>query len=191
MFQVIIVLKDRRGTMQYFIGIVPPESYKEKVTKFREGWSNHWINKVVEPHITLKAQGGLTPDEKWITKIKQVCSAVEPFQITVGKPEFFFDSIVYLSIESKELFTLHKKLVQNISPSPESIKQYFELEDFVPHMSIGKTYYGMTTEELQDMARLAEEELQPYPSFNVDFIRVYREVEPHVYVKYFDVPLNY
>ncbi|MBS3681281.1 2'-5' RNA ligase family protein [Ornithinibacillus massiliensis] len=177
--------------MQYFIGIVPPDSYKEKVATFRGNWTTHWINKAVEPHITLKAQGGLTPDEKWISKVKKLCEIIEPFHITIGKPKFFFDNILYLSIESDELTALHKKLVQTIAPSPELIKRYFEMDDFIPHMSLGKTYYGMSTEELQDMARLAGEKITPYPMFKVDFIRIYREIEPQIYEKYIDIPLNH
>ncbi|MHC8521039.1 hypothetical protein ACPJHQ_06580 [Rossellomorea sp. H39__3] len=39
---------------EYFIGIVPPEEYLERVQQFQ----NRWMGNVgVEPHITLKAQG--------------------------------------------------------------------------------------------------------------------------------------
>ncbi|MEN2766282.1 hypothetical protein [Ornithinibacillus xuwenensis] len=46
--------------MQYFIGIVPSEEYSMKIIAFRNKWTNNSIHDVVEPHITLKAQGGLT-----------------------------------------------------------------------------------------------------------------------------------
>ncbi|WP_371932625.1 hypothetical protein [Bacillus carboniphilus] len=42
--------------VEYFIGIVPPEEYLERVELFQ----NKWIKQSdVEPHITLKAQGGI------------------------------------------------------------------------------------------------------------------------------------
>ncbi len=57
--------------MKYFIGIVPMAEYKSKVSAFRSRWGNNNTDEVVEPHITLKAQGGLTKDLKWLSKVKR------------------------------------------------------------------------------------------------------------------------
>src|SRR5690606_34173075 len=140
--------------MQYFIGIVPPNDYKEKIIGFQNRWPNHWISKAVEPHVTVKAQSGLTSDEEWISIVQEVCRSFQRFDLKVSEPKFFFDTILYLSIESEQLVRMHEQLVHRMSPSQELIKKYFELEDFVPHMSIGKTFYGMTKGELLEMARL-------------------------------------
>lgn len=91
---------------------------------------------------------------------------------------------------SQELCQLHNKIVQLINPSNELIKKYFELEDFVPHLTLGKTYFGMSSEELKEMAREAQKFLTPYPTFNVEQIRVYQEIEPLKYVPYKDIALN-
>lgn len=176
--------------MRYFIGIVPPDSYLERIEDLRGKWPNHKINHAVEPHITLKAQPGLTPDEEWIETVREICKEFQPFQVKIGKPRYFFDNILYLSIESETLMKLHRKLVHAITPSPELSKQYFELDDFVPHISIGKTFYGLAKSELIEMEKLAEKELTPYPTFEVNFIRIYQEVEHEVYRKYVDIPLN-
>ncbi|SOC41587.1 2'-5' RNA ligase family protein [Ureibacillus acetophenoni] len=176
--------------MQYFIGIVPSDEYKQKVTAFQQKWKNHWITDVVEPHITVKAQGGLTPDKEWIRKVKKVCNQFSPFNISVSKPMFFGEDILYLSVNSKELYELHNKIVEKILPSDDLIKKYFELDDYIPHMTLGKTYFGLSKQDLNDMAKLAEEELTPYPTFEVNFIRIYQEVEPLKYVKLLDIPLS-
>lgn len=176
--------------MQYFIGIVPSDEYKKKIIEFQQKWVNHFITDVVEPHITLKAQGGLTPDKEWISKVKKVCNNFSSFNISVSKPMFFGEDILYLSATSKELYKLHNCIVEEISPSDDLIKKYFELDDFTPHMTLGKTYFGLSKQELKDMAQLAEEELSPYPSIEVNFIRIYQEIEPLKYIKYFDIPLN-
>ncbi|WP_164669750.1 2'-5' RNA ligase family protein [Virgibacillus doumboii] len=175
--------------MQYFIGIVPPEEYLKKISKFRQKWKNHRIDEVVEPHITLKAQGGLTPDEKWLEKVRGVCENFAAFQISLDRPEFFGEDILYLSVKSTELMEIHKNIVRAISPSADLVKQYFELDDFVPHMTLGKAGYGLSKQELKDMARLAESKLAPYPTFDVNFVRVYREIEGE-YVKYLDISLR-
>ncbi|MCJ7842509.1 2'-5' RNA ligase family protein [Lederbergia sp. NSJ-179] len=176
--------------MQFFIGIVPSIEYKLKIIEFQQRWKNNIITEAVEPHITLKAQGGLTPDIKWISKVKEVCSQFQSFQISLSKPMFFGDDVVYLSVNSKELYTLHNRIVRKISPTNDLIKKYFELDDFVPHLTLGQTYYGLTKHELRDMAKLAKKELSPFPTFAVSFIRVYKEIETNKYEKYLDIPFS-
>ena len=61
----------------------------------------------------------------------------------------------------------------------DRIKQYFELDDFVPHLTIGKERYsgdissGVRKESLREMEQDVRESLSPYPAFDVRFIRVY------------------
>ena len=176
--------------MQFFIGIVPSDEYKLKILDVQHKWGNNRITDVVEPHITLKAQGGLSLDKKWLSKVMEVCNNFQVFDITLGKPMFFGDEILYLSATSKELVKLHKKIVREISPSKDLIKKYFEFDEFVPHMTLGKTSYGLTTKELCDMGKLTEEELSPFPTFEVRFVRVYQEIETNKYIKYLDIPLK-
>ncbi|OZM57585.1 2'-5' RNA ligase [Lottiidibacillus patelloidae] len=177
--------------MQYFIGIVPPDNYKEQIIKFQKKWKGNTLPDLVEPHITLKAQGGLTADERWINQVKIVCSNFPSFKVAIDKPMFFGDEILYLSANSNELKELHEQLVQVISPSKDLIKKYFELDDFVPHMTLAKTYYGLSSEDLKEMAKMAEEELSPYPTYEVNFIRIYVENSKlKKYETYLDIPLK-
>lgn len=175
--------------MQFFIGIVPPEEDQLKLIDFQHKWKHNRITDVVEPHITLKAQGGLTSDELWIKKVQDVCRNFPSFPITLGKPMFFGNDILYLSATSNELVELHKLIVQVIAPSQELINRYFELDDFVAHMTLGKTHYGLSYQELREMGEMAELELS-IPPFEVKFVRVYQEVEPNTYRKYLDIPLD-
>jgi 2'-5' RNA ligase len=59
----------RKMEKEYFIGIVPPKEYLDRIEQFQRKWIKHLG---VEPHITLKAQGGLTLDKTWINKVKKV-----------------------------------------------------------------------------------------------------------------------
>ena len=176
--------------MQYFLGIVPPEEYKNKIIKFQQKWENNRIGDSVEPHLTLKAQGGLTPDKEWISKIKCVCKSFTPFNISVSKTMFFGDDILYCSAHRVELFKIHNSIVQEVSPSDDLIRKYFELDDFTPHITLGKTFYGVSKQELKEMEELAKEELSPYPTLEVKFIRIYQEIEPGRYIPYSDIPLK-
>ncbi|QAS54584.1 2'-5' RNA ligase [Halobacillus litoralis] len=176
--------------MQYFIGVLPPEGYKKEVTEFREKWINNSINDVVEPHITIKAQGGLTTDEGWVNKVKEICAETETFHVSFDGLMFFGDEVHYVNAAAEELHLLHESIVKAISPSKELIEKYFELDDFVPHMTLGKTTYGLTKPELKDMAEEAEKNLAPFPCFEVDFIRIYLEEETNKYRRYLDVTLG-
>ena len=172
---------------EYFIGIVPPKEYLDRIEQLQRKWMKHLG---VEPHITLKAQGGLTLDKKWIDKVKKVCENFESFQMSLDKPMYFGDFILYLSVNSNNLLDLHQKIVQEISPSDDQIKKYFELDDFVPHLTLGKVQHGLSIQELRDMEKLAEKELTPYPNFEVNFIRIYElSIEKQRYDKYLDIPL--
>ncbi|WP_273851894.1 2'-5' RNA ligase family protein [Guptibacillus spartinae] len=173
---------------QYFIGITPPLDYVKKVENFQHQWLDSLI---VEPHITLKAQGGLTHDREWVEKVKWVCKSTQPFTISLAKPNYFGDNILYLSVRSNELYPLHEAIVKAISPSEQLINHYFELEDFVAHLTLGKEQHGLTKEELRDMEDAAEKELTPYPTFLVKSVQVY-ELRPNSnrYEPLLEIPLG-
>ncbi len=180
--------------LEYFIGIVPPEAYLERIEHFQSKWIKQ---SGVEPHITLKAQGGLTPDKQWIDKVQKVCDTFKPFQVSLDKPNYFGDSVLYLSVNSTNLHKLHQKIINEISPSEDLIKQYFELDAFVPHLTLGKEKYGgnistgLSKKELIEMEKIADRELKPYPNFKVNFIRIYElNIEKQRYEKYLDISLS-
>lgn len=176
--------------MQYFIGIVPPEEFKSKIVEFQKKYSSQNVAAAAEPHLTLKAQGGLTEDKAWIDKVKMICANFSSFDLTIDGPQLFGEDILYLSAHSPELVGLHNELVKTISPTQESIKKYFESEDFTPHITLAKTFYGTSQKALQSMKILAEKEFQPYPVFRVTSIRIYEETGDGTYKPCLDIKLT-
>ncbi|WP_246944748.1 2'-5' RNA ligase family protein [Bacillus pinisoli] len=75
--------------MQYFIGIVPSEEYKEKIEEVQLSLKNNLLPDIVEPHITIKAQGGLTADKEWLKEVQRICTETSPFNLKIDKPAFF------------------------------------------------------------------------------------------------------
>lgn len=175
--------------MQYFIGIVPPDDYKEQIVSFRNRWASNRLTDVVEPHITIKAQGGLTEDLGWLENVREICSSVQGFQISLSEPATFGTAVIFLSVESKEIYDLHKRLVYTVSPSPELIKRFLELDRFHPHLTLGQTHWGMKESEIEEMKLATRNALAPFPTFNVRYIRVYKEIEPNKYVPFEDIQL--
>ncbi|WP_371932718.1 2'-5' RNA ligase family protein [Bacillus carboniphilus] len=84
--------------------------------------------------------------------------------MSLNKPKYFGDNILYLSVNSNNLPKLHQEIVQEISPSEDLIKQYFELDAFIPHLTLGIEQYGgnistgLSKKELKEMERLADKE---------------------------------
>ncbi|MFD1674312.1 2'-5' RNA ligase family protein [Alicyclobacillus fodiniaquatilis] len=175
--------------MQFFIGIVPPHDYKQKIIEFQKKWVNNNMWKIVEPHITVKAQGGLGTDLAWLDSIKQVCASFPKFPVSLGQPETFDVAVAYLSVHSDQLRDFHEKLVSAVSPPPEIMKRYMEMDRFIPHLTLGQTHWGLNSEEIVDMKVSALMELAPFPTFTVDFVRVYRQIEKDNYTAYEDIEL--
>ncbi|WP_227871935.1 2'-5' RNA ligase family protein [Paenibacillus albus] len=101
------------------------------------------------------------------------------FQITLSEPATFGTAVSFISVESKEIYNLHKCLVDSVSPSPDLIKQYFEMDRYHPHLTLGQTHWGMVEAEIEEMNIVARSALSLFPTFEVNEVRVYREVEPN------------
>lgn len=175
--------------MQYFIGIVPPNEYKEQIALFCNLWHSNRLREVVEPHITVKAQGGLTEDLIWLEKVREVCSSVQSFQLSLTEPATFGNAVVFLGVQSKKIYEFHKQLVETVSPSPELIKRYFEWDNYHPHLTLGQTYWGMKESEIIEMEIASRNALAPFPTFKVTYVRVYKEIEPNKYEPFEDILL--
>lgn len=176
--------------MQFFIGIVPPVEYKRRIATFQRQWRNNSLPDVVEPHITIKAQGGLTSEMEWLEQVGKVCERTSPFLLELSEIKFFGDSVLFLSVKSKLIYEFHRKLVNAVLPDKDEIKQFMELEQYVPHLTLGQTHWGLSSDELKNMAKLADEMLRPFPVITVNFIRIYQEIEPKRYRKYLDIALK-
>jgi len=123
--------------MKYIIGITLPDDYKEKIVAFRDRWSSNCLKDVVEPHITVKAQGGLTVDLHWLESVRQTCSLIQSFQLSLSEPGTFGSAVTFLSVEMSNIIDLHRRLVHAISPSQELLARYFEIDKYHPHMTLG------------------------------------------------------
>lgn len=161
--------------MQYFIGIVPPEDYFNRIVDFQSIWSNNGIVNSVEPHITVKMPNGLTHDKKWINEVEKVCENFSGFNIQIGEPNFYGTRVLHLTVISNELHKLHEKIVNVINPPRDSIKENYEMDGYTPHISLGITDFGISYEELLEMQKQARIELYPYPKFKAESIRIYEQ----------------
>jgi len=171
--------------MQYFIGIVPPKEIQDKITNFQK----HFLNKkVVEPHITIKAQSGLTEDKVWLEKVENYLKRQTSFKVEFKDLSQFGDDVLFFQVLSNEIEKIHNDLIDIVNPSKELRKKYFENQKYTPHLTLAETRWGINTDELVSIKIKAEQELNNLPSFNVDFARVYVKSEPNTqYEKMMDI----
>lgn len=181
-----------RYAMQHFIGIVPPEPLYSQILDFQRRWKNNAVPHHIEPHITVKAQNGLTEDLAWLGSVKPVAMATLPFLVHLGAPARFGQRVVYLSVTSPEIVLLHETLVRAVRPSPELMEKYYERPgDYIPHLTLGMVAAGLTEEELSEMSREASRIFPALEPFDVTFLRVYRqESQGSPYLILQDLPLD-
>ncbi|WP_433750800.1 2'-5' RNA ligase family protein [Falsibacillus pallidus] len=175
--------------MQYFIGIQPPRDYAKKIVQLQKLWKSSRLPEVVEPHVTVKAQSGLSSDLSWVPVIKGICQKTSPFKVELGEPAYYAKDVLFLRVESSPLTHFHLRLVEAISPPEDLIKRYFERENYSPHLTLGQTYWGMSFEELQKMEQKTLDVLSPFPTFDVQHVQIYEEYETNKYRKFLEIPL--
>ena len=156
--------------MDYGIAIVPPEELCCRIKDIQDRFGNNGI----EPHITLKAQGGLGENIKWLENVKLIAKQTSPFKVVLGNVRKFGNEVLYISIDSPGLVTLHNRIIDELNLSPEIIERYFESELFIPHLTLARTQAGYKQDDFPKIRELAEQMLQgSYTSFEVEFMRVY------------------
>jgi 2'-5' RNA ligase len=147
---------------------------------------------MVEPHITVKAQGGLSEDKGWISSVKKAVQGYPNFHISMVDVGNFGENVVFLTPSpTRELSDLHKILMNTIKPGDELTKKYFEGANYHFHLTLAGTSWGMTSQELLLVKEGAKDKLLKLPKFKVSFIRVYeKKISGGKYEKLIDIPFQ-
>ena len=175
--------------MEYFIAITPPTEQGEEIIRFQKRWPGNRLPDLVEPHITIKSQAGLSDDELWVDSVKGICESFPIFSVSIKSVNCFGTSVVYLGVESKKIKELHSRIVRAISPDPETSRKYFELDLYEPHLTLGAKEYGVSEIELSEMKKLAKNCLHDFQPFVVNLLRVYKLLE-NKYQKIHEIDLK-
>ncbi|NMP23713.1 2'-5' RNA ligase family protein [Sulfobacillus harzensis] len=182
----------RRGmvnVVQYFIGIAPPKADRDRIRDFRGRWRSA-RHVLTEPHITVKAQGGLSEDLGWVKAVRRVCRTWHSFDVEIRGPHMFGATVVYLSVKSPALPVLHEQILACVPPPADTMQQYFEGEWYVPHLILGQSSWGMTDAELQAMYREADT-LSFRGPFTATGLQIFRGLTPGRYEPYIQIPFGY
>ncbi|WP_394173887.1 2'-5' RNA ligase family protein [Guptibacillus hwajinpoensis] len=173
--------------MPFFIGILPPLHITNEISSFRKRWSYQEIS---PPHITIKAQGGLTEEKSWLPKIEKVCHDFPAFDLKLGAPATFGSKVLFSSVLSKEIVSLHLLLVDAIKPTVEEQKTYFEATDFIPHLTLAKQAGIHANNQFGHMKQDADEKLGGFEPFRVHSIHLFCLNENEIYKPVLELPLR-
>lgn len=178
--------------MKYFIGITPPEDCLEKIRIFQMRWKSNRLPYMVDPHVTIKSQAELTDDLAWLERIEKICRKTAPFPMALGRPEWFGDHVLFLSVLSEKISELHQTLVEAVNPPQDARVKFFEGNTYYPHLTLGIAGQGMSVEDLKEMEQQTSA-LQPYPHFQVHELNIYQcdeKMNEEKYRRYIRLPLS-
>ncbi|EPY11066.1 2'-5' RNA ligase family protein [Paenibacillus alvei] len=175
--------------MKYFFGIVPPLSIYEKLMSVR----NQYHYSGVEPHITVKLSygtGTMLP-VNWMSECKRIIEGFRSFSVSVGELRYFGDKdVLYIGAHSPELIELHRKLVAVFEPTEEQTKRCFELNLYIPHLTVAKKE-SLSEEILEEMGRTLSPHFRDRQTFDVHEIRLYaRDDQTKTFQKYEDIQMT-
>jgi 2'-5' RNA ligase len=134
--------------LQYFFALTPPLEIQEKIAEAFPGPG-------VEPHITVKAQGGLRVDTKnlWLPRITHLARRTEAIEIELGPMRTFGESVLYISVRSVGLKKFHDELVRVVGVTAAEAATYYEGKEWVPHLTL-RQGVGLQVDDFEDEARM-------------------------------------
>jgi 2'-5' RNA ligase len=154
--------------VQHFIAVIPPSHISDTLRQV----GSHTM---VGPHITVKAQPGLNTEDKpdWMGRLRQSLVHFGEVKVRLGSLASFGDTVAYLQVDSPRIHGLHKLLLRSIDPPPEDAARYFELDGWIPHLTL-KQAPSINFNELN----AAVDRLGRLPTFTVDALWVCRQDHP-------------
>jgi 2'-5' RNA ligase len=155
--------------MQYFLGVVPPENIYRPVIKLQRQFGDNRI----EPHITVKGPGGIPENRKWIEPLKKIINDHPPLKIKISGTAFFGYDVLFLTVISNDVIALHNKLVKFFNPDDHLLKEFFEGNYFVPHLTVAHSSSGYSRLDLIKMKKIIDDTFNTNISFEAEFLRVY------------------
>jgi len=127
----------------------------------------------------------------WMSECKRIIEGFRSFSVSVGELRYFGDKdVLYIGADSPELTELHRKLVAVFEPTEEQTKRCFELNLYIPHLTVAKKE-SLSEEILEEMERTLFPHFQDRQTFDVHEIRLYaRDDQNKTFQKYEDIQMT-
>ncbi|GEO07974.1 2'-5' RNA ligase family protein [Segetibacter aerophilus] len=156
--------------MKHFIGLVPPDDICETVVNIQKQFGDNRL----EPHITLQPPVTVLNETAWLDAIENTCNSFQPFPISLPGTGNFGTRVLFISVQSAPLTTLHSALIPAIQPYEQADNRQQQNQSFHPHLTLGRGWCGFTRQDFAAMKILADEYLTKEPvAFEATFLRIY------------------
>jgi 2'-5' RNA ligase len=160
--------------MSHFVGIVPPDHIYNTILNIQTQFGDNRL----EPHITVIPPVVVTDLPQWQQAIEDICSAFPTFDISLPKTGKFGKRVLFIDVVSEQLKHLHDKMAEATQPFEKPSKKQQEERSFRPHLTLGRSWCGFTTNSFAAMKSLAEEYLRSSVSFTATSVRIYHKPSP-------------
>ena len=144
---------EERAEAASFLGVVPPASVAEEIVALQRAAG---VEASVLPHVTVKAQPGLSDGNAWRPSVAAAVQRFEPFDLEVGGVRWFGHGIVYLATTGR-IDELHRRVLDAVEAVVDEGRFEYEGDDYVPHLTLAAEFAGATRPQLDEVAsRFAE-----------------------------------
>ncbi|MCX6754890.1 MAG: GrpB family protein [Candidatus Nomurabacteria bacterium] len=175
---------------KYFIAIPILGQVKDLVLNIHKIYSLDSVLLLAEPHITIKAPGGLLPNELWIANFEEIIKNYKSFRLSFKNIGVFNNSVLYLESDSKILIDMHNKLINKLNCSPELKSRYFEGSQYIPHTTLIQFKKGFYSDIIK---KDIESELLKIKNTKMEVkeIFIYKQSKPEdTFIQYKTIKLN-
>ena len=147
------------------LGSSPRDEERIRIATVMRQLGDHWP----VPHITVKSPNGLTPDLKWISRVRIVAEQVAPFRVKIDQPGTFGDRVLFLSVDSPGLVELHRRVLDVVSRAVDIDAERV----FVPHLTLSISRHAQGLPPFEELVST----LRDLEAFEVFDLTVFRREE--------------
>ncbi|HSX41033.1 MAG TPA: 2'-5' RNA ligase family protein [Candidatus Saccharimonadales bacterium] len=175
--------------MRVFIAIPVANQLNSKIEVFHAQplFQQNMRPSHVEPHITLKAPQIVDDVQQWMATATEAIRGHAPLSIKGIKIDFITPHTLALFLEPDPLQDLQRSLATALAAYNSAGIDRHEV-NFHPHVTIGRSDHRFNTPQQGELIRLAESFLEPYPTLQLNLVRLYAH-DGHRYYGIKDIKL--
>jgi 2'-5' RNA ligase len=179
-------------SVNFGLGIPLPRDYAGRIELFRAEKAEWAIRPMrSDPHISIKGPAGLGDSAALIAIVDEIARSTERFSIRLNGPAIFKgESILYLGVDSLGWWRLHRTLVDTIAAKTGAEMYPLERRGWIPHATVIRLKPELQSRH-QEILSAASDALSPFPVFEVDALRMYRQERPDArWTPFYDFPIS-
>jgi len=145
--------------------ITPPQDQIERIRTLQVECG---VSTDVVPHVTVKAQPGLTDRSRWVQPLRERLRRHRPFALRFIGVGQFGEEIVYLGVGGNGIRRLHNTILDVLDRLGVEERFEYDGESYEPHLTLAASFAGADATALREIGLRARR--LNVPSFEVGAI---------------------